>query len=47
MSATLGDPIAAGSSRYYQTYYRDPDPNYCPPPFGDSWNLTNGLRIIW
>jgi hypothetical protein len=46
-SATLGDPIAAGSSRYYQTYYRDSDPNYCPPPFGDSWNLTNGLRIIW
>jgi hypothetical protein len=27
-SAALGDPIAPGSTRYYQTYYRDPSPTF-------------------
>ena len=46
-SAALGDPIAPGSSRWYQTYYRDPDLGFCPAPAGDSWNVTNALRIAW
>src|SRR4029077_11024838 len=35
-SASLGDPIAPGSTRYYQTYYRDPNLAFCPSPQGDS-----------
>lgn len=46
-SAALGDPIAPGSTRYYQTYYRDPNLAFCPPPLGDTWNVTNGVRITW
>jgi hypothetical protein len=48
-SAPLGDPIAPGSLRYYQTYYRDPNPNtpYCVAPFGSTFNSTNGMRIVW
>ena len=46
-SAALGDPIAPGSTRWYQTYYRDPDLGFCPAPSGDSWNVTNALRIAW
>jgi plastocyanin len=46
-SAALGDPIAPGSIRYYQTYYRDPNLNFCPNPPGNSWNVTNGIQILW
>jgi len=46
-SAALGDPIAPGSSRYYQTYYRDPNLAFCPAPAGDSWNVSSALRIVW
>ena len=46
-SAALGDPIAPGSTRYYQTYYRDSNLAFCPPPQGDSWNVTNGVRVVW
>ena len=46
-SAALGDPIAPGSARYYQTYYRDPNPGFCPAPTGNSWNVSSGLRIDW
>lgn len=46
-SAQLGDPIAPGSTRYYQTYYRDPNPNFCPNPPGNTWNTTNGVVITW
>jgi hypothetical protein len=46
-SAALGDPIAPGSSRWYQTYYRDPNLAFCPAPPGDSWNVTNGVRVVW
>jgi hypothetical protein len=46
-SANLGDPIAPGSIRYYQVYYRDPDPTFCASPPGDSWNVSNGLRVMW
>jgi hypothetical protein len=46
-SAALGDPIAPGSTRYYQTYYRDPSPTFCPAPTGNTFNATNGLVIVW
>jgi YVTN family beta-propeller protein len=46
-SAALGDPIAPGTSRYYQTYYRDPNPTFCPDPPGNTWNVTNGISIAW
>jgi hypothetical protein len=47
ISAQLGAPIAPGSLRYYQTYYRDPVSGFCPAPPGNSWNVTNGVRIHW
>ena len=46
-SAALGDVIAPGTSRWYQTYYRDPDLVFCPNPPGNSWNVTNGIRVVW
>ncbi len=46
-SALLGDPIAPGSTRYYQAYFRDPNPTFCPNPPGDGWNVTNGWSTTW
>jgi len=46
-SAALGDPLGAGATRYYQTYYRDPDLGFCASPAGDSWNVSSGLVIAW
>jgi hypothetical protein len=46
-SAALGDPIGAGTTRYYQVYYRDPDPTFCPPPSGSTWNVSSGLAVQW
>jgi len=46
-SAFLGDPIVTGTSRYYQTYYRDPNLAFCPNPPGNSWNVTNAIQIQW
>lgn len=46
-SAALGDPIATGSSRYYQTYYRDPNLGFCPDPAGNSWNVSNAVQVDW
>lgn len=46
-SAALGDPLAPGSLRYYQAWYRDPDPEFCPPPAGSTWNASNGVRLVW
>ena len=46
-SASRGDPIAPGSLRYYQVYYRDPAPSFCPAPAGDDWNVTNGAIVSW
>ena len=44
-SASLGDPIAPGSLRFYQALYRDPVVDYCP--IAPDWNLSNGVRIRW
>jgi Tol biopolymer transport system component len=46
-SAALGDVLAAGSTRYYQTYYRDPVLAFCPNPPGNSWNISSGLSAVW
>lgn len=46
-SAALGDPISPGTIRVYHVFYRDPDPNFCPSPFGSTFNTTNGLRVRW
>jgi hypothetical protein len=44
-SANLGDPIAPGSSRWYQAYYRDPSTTFCPS--GSTYNITNAVQINW
>jgi hypothetical protein len=46
-SAALGDPIAPGSTRSYQVYYRDPDLNFCAAPPGNTYNVSNAQRVIW
>jgi Tol biopolymer transport system component len=46
-SAALGDTIVAGTTRYYQTYYRDPQLAFCANPPGNSWNVSSGLSIVW
>jgi len=42
-SAALGDPIAPGTTRYYQTYYRDPS-TFCT---GAGFNISGAIRIDW
>ncbi len=45
-SAALGDPIAAGSTRYYMAYYRDPIVlGGCAA--SATFNATQGLQINW
>jgi len=46
-SAALGDPFGPGATRYYQTYYRNPAPGFCPSPPGSTFNITNGVQINW
>ncbi|MBK7645127.1 MAG: hypothetical protein IPJ19_19130 [Planctomycetes bacterium] len=46
-SAALGAPIAPGSVRVYQVYYRDPSATFCPVPFGGFMNLSNAMRVRW
>jgi hypothetical protein len=43
-SAALGHPIAPGTSRFYQTYYRDPVASFCPPA---TFNASNAVQINW
>jgi hypothetical protein len=31
----------------YQVEYRDPNPSFCPPPAGNTFNATNGIVITW
>ena len=45
-SASLGDPIPAGSARYYFVYYRDPTVlGGCPP--ASTFNCTQAGSLIW
>ena len=45
-SAALGDVIAAGTSRYYGVYYRDPVVlGGCPA--ASTFNITNQLAVYW
>jgi hypothetical protein len=45
-SAALGDPITAGSTRFYQTYYRDPTVlGGCPST--STFNVSQGLAVFW
>jgi hypothetical protein len=46
-AANLGFPIPPGSVRYFQAYYRDGAPSFCPFPTGSSFNITSALRVIW
>jgi hypothetical protein len=46
-SAALGDVIAPGSARFYQAWYRDPAPAFCPAPLGGTSNVSNALRVQW
>ena len=46
-SQALGAPITAGATCYYQTYYRDPSATFCPNPPGNTWNVSNGVTIVW
>jgi hypothetical protein len=46
-SASLGDPIAPGSMRWYQVYYRDPLAFACPLPGGATFNTSSGRTILW
>ncbi|MBK7644765.1 MAG: hypothetical protein IPJ19_17270 [Planctomycetes bacterium] len=46
-SAALGDTLTSGTTRWYQVYYRDPNPGFCPAPQGSTWNVTNAIAIDW
>jgi hypothetical protein len=46
-SAQLGDPLHAGSVRYYSVVYRDPSVSFCQTPIGGLFNLTNVIRVAW
>ena len=46
-SAALGDPLDPGDRRFYQVWYRDPDPVFCASPQGSTFNASNALRVSW
>jgi len=46
-AAALGQPNPPGSTRWYQTYYRDGLATFCAPPVGDSFNVGNMVQITW
>jgi hypothetical protein len=33
--------------RAYQVYYRDPDAAFCPAPAGNTFNVSNGVQLVW
>jgi hypothetical protein len=43
-SAMLGDTISVGDTRYYQVYYRDPNPSFCTP---NTFNVGNAQQVAW
>ncbi|MFN0008227.1 MAG: hypothetical protein ACKVXR_09990 [Planctomycetota bacterium] len=46
-SAALGDPLSAGDTRIYHTFYRDGAGAFCPPPAGSTYNTSNGVAVLW
>ncbi len=45
-SAALGDPLSAGTTRYYFVYYRDPVVlGFCPASAG--YNATDTVQVTW
>ncbi|MEY2784890.1 MAG: hypothetical protein RL277_1097, partial [Planctomycetota bacterium] len=36
-----------GTTRWYQAYYRDANPGFCPNPPGSTFNISSGLVIVW
>jgi hypothetical protein len=46
-SAALGDLIPQGATRWYQAYYRDPSPAFCPDPPGGTFNASNAIAVLW
>jgi Tol biopolymer transport system component len=46
-SSAMGDTIGSGETRYYQAYFRDPTPSFCPYPTGSTWNCSNAISAIW
>ncbi|MBI5363369.1 MAG: hypothetical protein HZA53_09325 [Planctomycetes bacterium] len=36
--------VGSGATRYYQTFYRNASPSWCPPA---TFNGTNGYVIVW
>ena len=46
-SASLGVPISPGARRYYQVFYRDSNLGFCPAPQGNTFNISNAVRINW
>jgi len=46
-SAALGDTILPGTTRWYQAYYRDANPGFCPNPPGSTFNISSGLVVVW
>jgi hypothetical protein len=45
-SAALGDLIQPGTFRYYQAWYRDPDPSFCTPSPA-TFNTSNAVLVAW
>jgi hypothetical protein len=46
-SASLGDTILPGQSRWYQAYYRDSSATFCPAPTGNTYNISNAVQVNW
>lgn len=44
-AGSQGDTLPTGAVRYYQVWYRDPDPAFCAS--GGLFNTTNGMRVEW
>lgn len=47
LSQKGGVGLGTGTTRFYQTYYRDSNLAFCPDPPGNSWNVTNGIQVVW
>lgn len=44
ISTVGGTPAGSGLTAFYQVFYRNADPAFCPSA---TFNMTNGVRIVW